>query len=58
MTIDGLSSKEMAACLNISPLTVNKFRQHIRKKLGITNTKENLVSLLRSIRADLLESSE
>jgi PAS domain S-box-containing protein len=58
MIIDGLSSKEIAPCLNISVLTVHKFRQQIRKKLGLTNTKENLVSFLRSIRDDLLGDSE
>jgi PAS domain S-box-containing protein len=58
MIIDELSSKEIAVCLNISVLTVHKFRQHIRKKLGLTNTKENLISILRSIRDDLFENNE
>ena len=58
MICDGLSSKEMADCLNISLLTVHKFRQHIRDKLGLKNTKENLVSFLRSIRDDLLGDNE
>lgn len=58
MIIDGLSSKEIATRLNISVLTVHKFRQQIRKKLGLTNTKENLTSFLRSIRDDLLGDNE
>ncbi len=58
MISDGLCSKEIAACLNISLLTVHKFRQHIRKKLGLINTKENLISFLRTIRDDLLGNNE
>jgi len=36
----GHSSKEIACFYNISPLTVNKHRQNIKKKLGARNTAE------------------
>ncbi len=46
----GLRSKEIADVLNISVQTVEKFRQKIRKKLGIEGTTANLSSYLRSIK--------
>lgn len=45
---NGLRTKEIAARLNISSLTVKTHRRNIRKKLGLQNTKENLVSFLKS----------
>lgn len=45
----GLSSKQIAESLNISLLTVNKQRNHIRRKLGIANQKVNLVAYLRRL---------
>lgn len=46
---EGLSSKEIAGNLNISALTVNKYRENIRKKLEIKNKKVNLVGHLQSL---------
>lgn len=46
---NGLSSKEIAHVLSISPETINKHRFHIRKKLEIQGNKKNLVSFLQSI---------
>lgn len=43
-----LSTKEIAAYLNISLLTVKTHRRNIRKKLGLQNTQENLVTFLKS----------
>ncbi|MCP4632225.1 MAG: PAS domain S-box protein [candidate division Zixibacteria bacterium] len=43
---EGLSTKEIAGKLNISPSTVESIRKSIRKKLGLNNTKTNLASFL------------
>lgn len=45
----GLSSKEIAATLRLSPTTVQKHRELIRKKLGIVNLDTNLQVYLQSI---------
>jgi DNA-binding CsgD family transcriptional regulator len=45
----GLSSKEIAGLLNLSYRSVETYRNHIRKKLGITNKKVNLVSYLTAL---------
>ena len=45
----GLTSKEIAAMLNLSPGTVQKYRELIRKKLGLSGSKENLVGYLRTL---------
>jgi DNA-binding NarL/FixJ family response regulator len=42
----GRSTKEIASLLNLSPRTIDKNRQNIRKKIGITNRKTNLSALL------------
>ncbi len=44
-----LSSKEIAQFLNISPLTVNKHREIIRKKLNLIGSNQNLISFLQGI---------
>lgn len=46
---NGLHSKEIARELNRSVRTVEKFRQQIRRKLGISNKETNLVSFLRNL---------
>jgi len=43
----GLTNKEIATTLSLSLLTVEKHRQHIRKKLGITGEQVNLHSYLQ-----------
>jgi len=48
----GKTSKEIASALDISVLTVHKFRQQIRKKLGIANNKVNLSNHLKAIEFD------
>ncbi|MGR3176106.1 MAG: PAS domain-containing protein [Candidatus Scalindua sp.] len=49
MIKNGLTSKEIAGLLNISLLTIEKHRFHIRKKLGIVNEKLNLSSVLKTL---------
>jgi len=43
----GASSKELAKTLNISLATVQKHRESIRRKLGITNKNVNLMTYLK-----------
>jgi PAS domain S-box-containing protein len=45
---EGKSSKQMSEELNLSILTIQKHREQIRKKLGITNKGINLATYLRS----------
>jgi len=45
----GLSTKDIAKTRGISPATVNHHREGIRKKLGLTNRKVNLISYLNNI---------
>ena len=43
----GMTSKQISEELNLSPLTVHKHREQIRKKLGITSSKINLTTYLQ-----------
>jgi PAS domain S-box-containing protein len=45
---DGLSSKEIASRLSISPKSVQTHRNHIRRKLGLLNQAMNLAGYLRT----------
>lgn len=45
----GLSNKDISHLLNISPQTVEGHRKNIRKKLGLTNKRTNLMSFLRRL---------
>jgi PAS domain S-box-containing protein len=45
----GLSSKEIAAAEGITSGTVSVHREHIRRKLRLTNTKVNLATYLRNM---------
>ncbi|MGA2938917.1 MAG: PAS domain S-box protein [Syntrophobacteraceae bacterium] len=49
MIRSGKSNKEIADLLSISDGTVRKHREHIRKKLGLTNKKSNLQTFLHSL---------
>jgi len=44
----GLSSKEIASLRGITPATVGRHRENIRRKLGLANSKVNLVSYLNA----------
>jgi DNA-binding CsgD family transcriptional regulator len=46
---NGMTSKEIAEALNLSLLTVYKYRELIRKKLRLVNDDTNLQSYLLSI---------
>ena len=48
MIKEGRSSKQISEELNLSILTIQKHREQIRKKLGITNKGINLATYLRS----------
>ena len=45
----GLSSKEISELLNISYKTIDKHRRNIRKKLGISKKRVNLVTFLQKL---------
>ena len=43
----GLSSKQISEALSLSLATVQKHREHIRRKLGLTGRDTNLATYLR-----------
>ncbi len=45
----GMTTKEIAELLNRSPLTINKYREQIRKKFGLVNSDANLHTFLQSL---------
>ncbi len=47
MIKNGMRTKEIAELRSISPATVNRHRERIRGKLGITNSDTNLATFLR-----------
>ena len=49
MIKSGLTTKEIAGLSSSSPQTVNKHRNHIRKKLGLSKKGKNLTSFLQSL---------
>jgi len=50
MIRNGMRTKEIAQIRRVSPATINRHREHIRRKLKITNTEANLVTYLQSTR--------
>ena len=49
MIKNGCDSKEIAVLLHLSPKTVETHRKNIRRKLGLTNSQENLYTSLTSV---------
>ena len=47
MIKNGMRTKEIAELRRISPATVNRHRERVRRKLGITNSDTNLATFLR-----------
>lgn len=45
----GMTSKEIAEALNLSVMTIHKYRELIRKKLGLVNNEINLHTYLQSL---------
>lgn len=48
MIRNGMRTKEIADMQGVSLATINRHREHIRKKLNITNRKVNLVTFLQT----------
>lgn len=48
MIRSGLSTKEIARLRNLSPYTVSRHRENIRRKLGLSHRGANLVSFLQA----------
>lgn len=49
MIKSGLRTKEIARIRNVSEATINRHREHIRRKLKISNSDTNLITYLQSI---------
>jgi DNA-binding CsgD family transcriptional regulator len=49
MIKSGLRTKEIAGIRNVSEATINRHREHIRRKLKISNSETNLITYLQSI---------
>ena len=49
---EGLSSKEIASRLNLSPKTVQTYREHIKTKLGLKNSVELTRSAVLWVKAE------
>jgi DNA-binding CsgD family transcriptional regulator len=49
MIKNGMRTKEIAQLRGISEATVNRHREHIRRKLQITNSDVNLATHLHSV---------
>jgi DNA-binding NarL/FixJ family response regulator len=52
MIKDAMKNQEIAKYLHISPETVKTYRRNIRKKLGLTGTRNNLCTYLDSLQDD------
>jgi DNA-binding CsgD family transcriptional regulator len=50
MIRNGLRTKEIAQLRGVSMATINRHREHIRRKLKITNSEVNLTTYLQSVR--------
>ncbi len=50
----GLSTKEIANLRSISAATVNRHRESIRRKLGLTNCRVNLISYLNNVEENFM----
>ena len=48
MIRNGLRTKEIAQIRGVSAATINRHREHIRRKLKITNSEINLTTYLQS----------
>ena len=48
MIRSGMRTKEIAQIRGVSPGTINRHREHIRRKLNITNSEVNLMTYLQS----------
>jgi DNA-binding CsgD family transcriptional regulator len=48
MIRNGMQTKEIARIRGVSPATISRHREHIRRKLKITNSSVNLVTYLQS----------
>jgi DNA-binding CsgD family transcriptional regulator len=47
MVRNGLTSKEIAQLRGVSPATISRHRERIRRKLGLTRSATNLASYLQ-----------